>query len=119
MQPGEISSSERMWAALAHSALLINLLYPGPPIVITMAIWVFKRKSSNYVGFQALQAFIFQALMVFLALMIQMVSGPGFLLILLLAVLYAMYGAFRCNQGREFRYLFIGDFLTSIMTKDK
>lgn len=122
MQPGEISSSDRMWAALAHSILLLNVIpiFLGPSVVITMGIWVFKRKGSDYVGFQALQAFIFQVAVAFLAIILGMVVGPtGALVVLVLPIIYSMYGAYRCNKGQEFRYVFIGDFLTSMITKDK
>ena len=122
MQPGEISSSDRMWAALAHSILLLNVIpvFLGPSVVITMGIWVFKRKGSDYVGFQALQAFIFQVAVAFLAIILDMVVGPtAALVVLVLPIIYSMYGAYRCNQGQEFRYVFIGDFLTSMITKDK
>ena len=122
MQPGEISSSERMWAALAHSILLLNVIpvFLGPSVVITMGIWVFKRKGSDYVGFQALQAFIFQVAVAFLAIILGMVIDPAAaLIVLILPIIYSMYGAYRCNQGHEFRYVVIGDFLTSIITKDK
>ena len=122
MKPGEISSSERMWAALAHSILLLNVIpiFLGPSVVITMGIWVFKRKGSDYVGFQALQAFIFQVAVAFLAIILGMVVGPtGALVVLVLPIIYSMYGAYRCNKGQEFRYVFIGDFLTSMITKDK
>ena len=122
MQPGEISSSDRMWAALAHSILLLNVIpvFLGPSVVITMGIWVFKRKGSDYVGFQALQAFIFQVAVAFLAIILGMVIDPAAaLVVLVLPIIYSMYGAYRCNKGQEFRYVFIGDFLTSMITKDK
>ena len=61
-----------------------------------------------------------RSLIVFLAIILGMVIDPAAaLIVLILPIIYSMYGAFRCNQGHEFRYVFIGDFLTSIMTKDK
>ena len=121
MQPGEISSSERMWAALAHANIVLNVITFFPYFVaVTMGIWIFKRRSSEYVGFQALQAFIFQAITGFVAFMIGSSISPMVgLLLLIIPILYSMYGAFRCNQGQDFKFLFIGDFLSSITTKDK
>ena len=107
---------------LPNSILLLNVIpvFLGPSVVITMGIWVFKRKGSDYVGFQALQAFIFQVAIAFLAIILGMVIDPAAaLIVLILPIIYSMYGAYRCNQGHEFRYVFIGDFLTSIITKDK
>ena len=125
MQPGEISPSERMWAALAHALLLINVVFLsliGFPlgILITMAIWIFKRRTFPYVGYHALQAFLFQVVVMMVALAIGgFISEVGALLIMGVGVLYSMYGAFRCNQGHNFRYPVIGAFVYSMSQDGK
>ncbi len=120
MQPGEVSSSERMWAAIAHANIVLNVITFFPYFVaVTMGIWIFKRRSSKYVGFQALQAFVFQAVTGFIAFFIGSALGFGVgLLVLAIPILYGMYGAYRCNQGQQFRYVFIGDLLSSMTSKD-
>ncbi len=85
-----------------------------------MGIWIFKRRSSEYVGFQALQAFIFQAFTGFVAFVLGSAINTGVgLLVLVIPILYGMYGAFRCNQGQQFRYVFIGDLLSAMISKDR
>lgn len=123
MQPGDITPSERMWAALAHALLLLNVVFlslMGFPlgIIITMGIWIFKRRAEPYVGYQALQAFMFQVLVMIVALAVgAFITEAGALLIMAVGVLYSMYGAFRTNQGHDFRYVFLGDFISSLTTR--
>lgn len=121
MQPGQISSSDRMWAALAHANMVLNVITFFPYFVaITMGIWIFKRRGSEYVAFQALQAFIFQAITGFVAFVIGSAISPIVgLLLMAIPIIYSLYGAFRCNQGQEFRFVFIGDLLSSMMSKDR
>lgn len=121
MQSGQVSSSERMWAAITHANMVLNVITFFPYFVaITMGIWIFKRRSSQYVGFQALQAFIFQAFAGTIAFLVGTgVHGAIGFLLLIIAILYGMYGSFRCNQGQDFRYLFLGDLLTSMMSKGR
>jgi uncharacterized protein len=51
---------ERILAALAHITILVPLMGVIGPIVI----WVTQKDKSRYVGFQALQAVVFQLLLV-------------------------------------------------------
>ena len=51
---------ERILAALAHITILVPLMGVIAPIVI----WVTQKEKSRYVGFQALQAVVFQLLLV-------------------------------------------------------
>ena len=115
MQPGEVSSSERMWAALAHAILLLNVIpdIAGIVIIITIGIWLFNRRRSPYVDFQALQAFIFQAFIVFLVLVLAFLLQTFLVAVILMipSVMVSMYGAFRCNQGQDFRYPVLGNAL--------
>ena len=110
-----------MWASLAHAVILLNVLglFMGTAVIFTMGIWLFKRRTSEYIGFQALQAFIFQSASVFLAIMLGALLPPLFVIVMLPASLYAMYGAYRCNKGQEFQYIFIGDLITSLKSRDK
>jgi uncharacterized Tic20 family protein len=51
---------ERILAALAHITILVPLMGVIAPILI----WVTQKDKSRYVGFQALQAVVFQLLLV-------------------------------------------------------
>ncbi|MFQ5858502.1 MAG: DUF4870 domain-containing protein [Anaerolineae bacterium] len=57
------SDDERMMAGLAHASILLGLLTSGlgGPIA-ALVIWLMKRDDSAWVGFQALQALIYQFL---------------------------------------------------------
>lgn len=118
MQTGEISPSERMWAALAHAILLLNVIpdIAGIVIIITIGIWLFNRRRSPYVDFQALQAFIFQAFIVFLVLLLAFLLNTFVVAVILMipSVMISMYGAYRCNQGQEFRYPILGNALHAL-----
>jgi uncharacterized Tic20 family protein len=54
------SPDERILAALAHITILVPLMGVIAPIVI----WVTQKEKSRYVGYQALQAVVFQLLLV-------------------------------------------------------
>ncbi len=107
------SSDEKMWTSLAHASILINLFAPGIGSIGAMAIWLLKRRSSSYVAYQTLQAFIFQAAAVFLAVLIGSVASGLMFLIIIAASVYALYGAYRCYQGLDFRYLWIGNLVAA------
>ena len=107
------SSDEKMWASIAHASILINIFAPGIGSIGAMAIWLFKRRSSSYVAYQTLQAFIFQAAVVFLAVVIGSVVSGLMPLIIVTASVYALYGAYRSYQGLDFRYLWIGNLVAS------
>ncbi|NDJ75609.1 MAG: DUF4870 domain-containing protein [Chloroflexi bacterium] len=112
----DVSSNERKWAALAHGSTVLTLLLAVPTAglgaLVTMfvpfLIYLSFRKRSEYVAFQALQAFATQlvatvglvALLlvgtaIFLALVL--ISIPlmfvliGFLLLLIVVLAYTLF----------------------------
>src|SRR4030042_1301430 len=58
---------ERNLAALAHATILLNFIFPGMGLVAAAVIWLTQRERSSYVGNQALQATVFQVVLVFVA----------------------------------------------------
>jgi hypothetical protein len=54
-------SEERTWAMLAHLSVLLNLVTGFVGLATALIIYLIYRDRSRYVAFQALQAFIFQA----------------------------------------------------------
>jgi uncharacterized Tic20 family protein len=54
------TTDERILAALAH----ITILVPFMGVIAPILIWVTQKDKSRYVGFQALQAVVFQLLLV-------------------------------------------------------
>jgi len=73
-----ISSDERAWAAIAHASALITMLFGavtggalclvGP--IVPLVIWLVFRERSRFVARHALQATVFQALVVVISVAI-------------------------------------------------
>ena len=131
------SSDERTWATLAHASALLNVFGGVGGIIAALVIWLTQREKSAWVGFQALQALVFQAAAVvitvlvvgavwvvgfivsfatigmgtFVAVPVMILVFFGGFVMMAAEMVYACYGAYQINQGREFRYLWIGDWL--------
>ena len=140
--------NERIMAALAQVTVLLPLIGVIAPIVI----WVTQREKSKYVAFQALQAVLYQLLIVLwwvlgmgcymvsifgmFALTIPLASassssqagllamipvlfpfGVMGLMILgfLVFIIYGCVAAVLVFQGRNFRYLLIGNWLAKYL----
>ncbi len=128
-------SDERTWAMLAHLSVLLNLVtgFFGP--IAAFLIYLVYKDRSRYVAYHALQSTIFQAIWWvaagFLAVIAWTISGilaviligcllmPVALLISLLpvgALIYGVIGAIQVNQGQDFRYWLVGDWVRSTLT---
>jgi len=107
---------DNLMAALAHAGVLIT-------VIVALVIWLTQKEKSKYVEFQAKQALVYQ-LVVGVALTVMMViSGllmfvyigfllmPIVMLLGLVAVIYGLYAAYQTYQGKDFRYVIIGDML--------
>ncbi|HVM73164.1 MAG TPA: DUF4870 domain-containing protein [Anaerolineales bacterium] len=131
------SSDERTWAALAHASALLNVFGGVGGIIAALVIWLIQREKSAWVGFQALQALVFQAAAVTITVLVvvvvwavgfmvsfatigfgTLVAVPVMILVffggfamMAAGMVYAIYGAYQIYQGREFRYRWIGDWL--------
>lgn len=119
------SSDERTFAMLAHGSILLNLVTGFGGVIVALIIWLLKKDQYPWVGFQALQALIFQIacitvlplLLTVSAILIILLVGlillPVVLLLGLAALVYGLFGAYRCYDGVDFRYPWLGDFLAS------
>jgi uncharacterized Tic20 family protein len=57
------TGDERLMAGLAHAGILLNLFTNGlGGIVVALVIWLTQRDKAPWVGFQALQALVYQLL---------------------------------------------------------
>jgi uncharacterized Tic20 family protein len=111
------NKDDNLMAALAHVGIIVG------GILIALIIWVTQKDKSKYVDFQAKQALAYQLAVgvvffvmwiVAIALTVLMIGFlliPVALLFMLLAVIYGLYGAYKCYQGENFRYAIIGDWL--------
>jgi len=126
---------ERQWAMFAHLGILANLFsgFLGP--IVPLAIYMVYKDRSKYVAYQSLQGLIFQVIWWIgggaLAGIVWAITGTlsavfiGLICIPLACVIsaiplfalgYGVYGGIQCNQGEDFKYWLIGDWMRSTLT---
>jgi uncharacterized Tic20 family protein len=129
------TSEERTWAMLAHLSILLNLItgFLGP--LAAVIIYLVYKEKSRYVAYQSLQAFVFQLIWwvgagivitfmwIFVGLLSAVVIGlcliPFALIVSLIpiaALVYGVIAGLEANQGRDFRYWLIGNWLRNTLT---
>jgi hypothetical protein len=128
------SSEERTWAMLAHLSVLLNLVTGFLGGIAAIIIYFIYKDRSRLVAYHAMQAFIFQAITWLGA---SIVSGfliavggalgfliipllcliPGFLILLLIPIslIYGIIGGVKVNNGEDFRYWLVGDWVRDIL----
>lgn len=115
---------------LAHLSVLLNLVtgFLGP--VAALIIYLVYRNRSRTVAFHAMQSFVMQLFLWYGGMLLTGIAWaitgalavvivgicliPVALVITLLplvALAYGLYGAIEVNQGKDFRYYWIGDWL--------
>ncbi len=128
-------AEERQWAMLAHFGTLVNLIsgFLGP--VVPLAIYMIYKDRSRYVAYQSLQALVFQLVGwvggwavagaawaisgVLSAVIIGLLCMPIACIlsaIPLAALVYGVYGGIQANQGQDFKYWLVGDWMRSTLT---
>lgn len=128
-------AEERQWAMLAHLGVLANLVsgFLGP--VVPLVIYMIYKERSRYVAYQSLQALIFQLIWwigggiltgiawaitgALSAVVIGLLCIPFACLISampLVALVYGIYGGIQTNQGQDFKYWLVGDWVRSTLT---
>ncbi len=127
-------SEERTWAMLAHLSILANLVTVFLGTVAALVIYLVYKDRSRYVAYQSMQAFLFQLIWwvgggilatiawtisgILAAILIGCLLMPIALLISLAplaALVYGVIGAVQCNQGQDFRYWLIGDWVRGLL----
>lgn len=128
-------AEERQWAMFAHLGVLTNLFsgFLGP--IVPLAIYMIYKDRSRYVAYQSLQALIFQLIWwvggglltgivwvitgTLSAFIIGLICIPFACIISampLVALGYGTYAGIQCNQGQDFKYWLIGDWLRTTLT---
>jgi len=132
-------AEERNWSLLAHLSVLLNLVtgFAGP--IAALIIYLIYKDRSRKVAYQALQAMVFQLIWwygggLLIGVMWATVGALSMILIgiilipiaivmtLVLAVLpigaviYGIIGAIQVNQGQDFKYWLVGDWIRSTLT---
>jgi uncharacterized Tic20 family protein len=123
-------SEERTWAMLAHLSVLANLVTGLLGPIIAFIIYLVYKDRSRYVAYQSLQAFVFQLIWwvgggfivaltwVITAMLSIVLVGicliPFAILISaipLVAIVYGVIGGIQCNQGADFHYWLVGEWI--------
>lgn len=135
LTPGD----ERTWGMLAHLSTLLNLVtgFGGP--IAALIIYLVYKDRSRFVAYHALQAMLFQLIWwfgggVLIGLMWAIVGGlsmilvgiilipfallltPVLLLLPVGALVYGVVGAVQVNQGQDFKYWLVGDWVRGTLT---
>ena len=127
-------AEERNWAMLAHLSILLNLVTGFLGAIAALVIYFAYKDRSRFVAYHAMQSFIFQSITwlgagliaainlgigtVFAFLIIPLLCLiPGILVLLLLPVslIYGIVGAVQVNNGEDFRYWQVGDWVRGIL----
>ncbi|MBN1537095.1 MAG: DUF4870 domain-containing protein [Anaerolineales bacterium] len=143
LSPQTTDQNERILAALSHATALIPMVGVIAPIVI----WATQKDKSEYVAFQALQAIVYQFIMIvayFIGMMGYILSIPVMIFfgelgsnrfsdaawifpMLIMVVIFGggaffiLYGgiaAVMAFLGRKFRYILIGVWIEKTMQKN-
>ncbi len=129
-QPLITAGEERTWAMLAHLSILLNLITGFLGVIAAFVIYLSYKDKSRYVAYQSLQSAIFQLIFLvgsgliigltwaFVGITSLLIFGlcliPFAIIISALpifAIVYAIVGAADTNQGRDFRYWLVGDWV--------
>jgi uncharacterized Tic20 family protein len=134
-----ISQEVRLLAAISHA----SVLFPNIGFFVPIGIYLTQKKKSSYLGFQSLQALIWQIVMfvfsmlssscmvgsIFIPVLLTTasqnekligLSGGGVFIAMIISVfvmiagnlafiIYGIIGAVMTYQGKDFRYVFIGN----------
>jgi uncharacterized Tic20 family protein len=113
------SADERTWAALAHASTLLNMVTGMGGLIAAAVIWLTQKEKSAWVAFHGLQSLVFQAALYFITFGVgTIVAVPVMIVVMLLGMacgtgglVYSLYGAYQVYEGREFHYIWIGDWI--------
>lgn len=112
---------EKTWAMLSHLGSLLSYVTGLGGPVAALIIWAVYKDRSTYVGQQALQSLIFQIVGLVLVVISWIVTGvlsafiigicliPIALVLSAVVVIWPLYAAYECSQGKNFRYPIIAD----------
>lgn len=116
------SSDDNLMAAVSHGSILASI-FTLVGIFIPLIIWLNQKDKSEFVGFQAKQALIYQFAVLIVSAVLWLVGLfltvilVGFLILLfavlfdIVAVAYGIYAAYKTYKGEDFRYVWLGNWL--------
>jgi len=132
-------AEERTWSLLAHLSILLNLVtgFAGP--IAALIIYLVYKDRSRKVAYHALQALVFQLICwyggglligalwatvgILSVILIGIILIPIAIIMTLVlvalpvgAVIYGIIGAIQVNQGQDFKYWLVGDWVRGTLT---
>jgi uncharacterized Tic20 family protein len=130
---------EHTWGMLSHLSVLLNLItgFGGP--IAALIIYLIYKDRSRFVAYHALQSMIFQLIWwygggLLIGAMWAVVGALSAILIGVIlipfalamtcvlavlplgAVVYGVIGAVQTNQGQDFKYWLVGDWVRGTLT---
>jgi uncharacterized protein len=127
-------SEERTLAMIAHLSVLLNMVTGFLGGIAAIIIYFVYKDRSRLVAYHAMQSFIFQSITwvgagllgglfvglgsAFAFLIIPLLCLlPGFLFLLAMPIslIYGVIGGVKVNNGEDFRYWLIGDWVRDIL----
>jgi uncharacterized Tic20 family protein len=130
------TSEEHTWAMLAHLSILLNLITGFLGVLAALIIYLAFKDRSKYVAYQSMQAFVFQLIFWFGAgiltgliwtvtaissvVLVGLICVPLACLISavpLAALVYGIVAAVRANNGEDFKYWLVGDWVRGELTR--
>jgi uncharacterized Tic20 family protein len=132
-------AEERTWSLVAHLTVLLNLVtgFAGP--IAALIIYLIYKERSRKVAYHALQAMIFQLICwyggglligamwavvgalsaILVGILLIPIAILATLVLALLpvgAVIYGIIAAVQVNQGQDFKYWLVGDWVRGTLT---
>ncbi|MDH7578683.1 MAG: DUF4870 domain-containing protein [Bacillota bacterium] len=123
-----MTSDEKILAGVTHLGVLLS----GVGIVVPLVIYLFQQGRSSFVMRHAKQALGYQVVVLLLSFLLGIIFTGGMMgglmygrfislgsfgvygLITLAFILYGIAGGIQGFLGREFKYIWIGDFIERI-----
>jgi len=131
------TGEERRAAAIAHGSILLNVITGVGGPIVALIVWLLYERKSEYVGWHALQALVFQVIVVLATLLVGGISlvlwiitaallyivvgfcllpvALGFTLITATltigGLIYGCAGALTVLEGREFHYRWVSEWI--------
>jgi len=124
---------EKQLAMFAHLSVLINLFTGFVGIAVPVIFYFMYKDRSRFIAYHSLQAIIMQGICSFGGLLLAvLIAGVSqfipflgliclpisclFGLLPVAALVYGTYGGLQVNQGQDFKYWLIGDWVRSTLT---
>jgi uncharacterized Tic20 family protein len=131
-------SDDRTWSMIAHLSVLLNLVTGILGPIVALIIYLVYKDRSRYIAYQSMQSFVFQLVcwvgaglviaglwivnLLLIVVVVGLVCIPFTLILTIIlaalpivSLVYGVIGAVETSQGKDFRYLWVGDWVRGIL----